>query len=752
MKKYAASAFVTALIALLVGTAAAQQPRPFAHPERIHYDGNCLTIDGKDTFIFSGAFHYFRCPKELWRDRFQKIKDAGFNAVESYVAWNWHEREMPKSLDDFSKVDLRDLDEWLTMAEEFGFYILIRPGPYICAEWDGGGFPQWLATKKPAQPLRKEMWFRSDDPVFLAWSKHWYDAVCPVIAKHQITRKPPGSPGVILFQIENEYNYTRLPAAVMLTQLTALAKDAIADGIDVPLFTCWTQPIRGVKDGVLRGVFDCTNFYTRFNVEKDVRHNLEKLRSQQPDAPLATTEMQGGWFSKVGGKLSDQQDGLTAAQIQNLTLFSWQLGETITNYYMLFGGTNFDEWGARTMTASYDYDAPIREHGGVGDRYQRVWALGQMLREHGPKLARAESVNVDATATDKDVQIAERKAKDGGRYIFIRTENHTASLAGTAHVKEKNGTAPELVFDYKLEPFGSLVLYLPPGVNDAKRGEWLPKSAPEIKRPTDLPAAVEVTDIQRSADRIPVKWARLQPGEHVEDRGLLNRHFIYYRVAAKSGANVSLDKREGDTLLALAGGKFLKVNDAKTTATFTMPQDATKAVLLLENTGQPNGGRGMEDLIGVQAIHGADESVIEFSQGEYCGSNDLERGEAFSRAETELSKSEWHSVSTGESAPPDALLTWYHMKFDMPANKPGVWVPWHLHIEATGNGFLYLNGHALGRYWQAGPQHDFFLPECWLNFGAGKTNVIALNLRPADKGVRLQAAKIVPAAAFAEFR
>src|SRR3954466_14451912 len=86
--------------------------------DRVTYDKQCLTIDGKDTLIFSGAFHYFRCPKELWRDRFTKIKEAGFNCVETYVAWNVHEREQPADVNDFSKIDLTDLHDWLTMAHD----------------------------------------------------------------------------------------------------------------------------------------------------------------------------------------------------------------------------------------------------------------------------------------------------------------------------------------------------------------------------------------------------------------------------------------------------------------------------------------------------------------------------------------------------------------------------------------------------------------------------------------------------------
>src|SRR5450432_1937597 len=105
---------------------AADVGRLFSHPDRIRFDSHCLTIDGQDTFVFSGAFHYFRCPKELWRDRFAKIKEAGFNTVETYVAWNVHEPNMPAGLDDFSGVDLRDVDDWLNMAEEFGLYVIIR--------------------------------------------------------------------------------------------------------------------------------------------------------------------------------------------------------------------------------------------------------------------------------------------------------------------------------------------------------------------------------------------------------------------------------------------------------------------------------------------------------------------------------------------------------------------------------------------------------------------------------------------------
>ncbi len=761
-------------VALSINVAKADVPRPFSHPDRIHYDGHCLTIDGKYTFIYSGAFHYFRCPKELWPERFQKIKDAGFNCVETYAAWNWSEREMPASLDDFSKVDVSDLDAWLAMAEQYGFYVIVRPGPYICAEWDGGGYPQWLvALKKPDQPLRPGAWLRTDDPVYLAWCKHWYDAVCPVIAKHQITRKAPGQPGVILFQIENEYDFAKLslPDEVRINQLTALANDAAANGIDVPLITCWTKQIRTIKDGILRGVFDCTNFYPRWNVAKELTSKLEHLRTQQPDAPMMTTEMQGGWFAQVGGKLSDQQDGVTAAQIQNLTLYAIQNGETAMSYYMIFGGTNLDDWAAHNLITSYDYNAPIRESGGVGDRYERVWALGHMLIDHAAKLCRADAVPIVATATDADVGIAERRAPDGSRYIFVRTENHLAPRKGTIHLKETNGTAPDLTFDYELEPFGSMVLYLPPGETDPTKGEWLPKPAPPITRPAEgLPSPIAITQVERAPDPLPTNWTHLDPGQKVESLGVFNRHFIYYRLTAQPGETATIEKNTKDTVIAIANGKLLDTGGAGSgKATFALPTDTTvkhvtaptdtmtialpaetgETVLLYENSGQPNGGPAMELLNGIRSVKiGGSAVPLEFSAGE------RDRGLAFSATTAPPEIASWGKVDIAKEAVPTAtdLLTWYRAEFALPEKNPAVWVPWQLHIEATGNGFVYLNGHALGRYWQVGPQHDFYLPECWLNFGADQKNAVAFDLRPDGKGVSVQALSIAPETALAEKR
>jgi hypothetical protein len=112
----------------------------------------------------------------------------------------------------------------------------------------------------------------------------------------------------------------------------------------------------------------------------------------------------------------------------------------------------------------------------------------------------------------------------------------------------------------------------------------------------------------------------------------------------------------------------------------------------------------------------------------------------------------WKTAVLGSQTESHEPLTWYRMSFQLPATQPGIWVPWHAHLEAEGNGFLYLNGHAIGRYWQAGPQHDFFLPECWLNFGENAANNLTLDLRAVDGRAEIQTAVVEPYAGFAEKR
>jgi len=157
----------------------------------ISYDGYSFLIDGQRTYLWSGEFHYYRLPSpDLWLDIFQKMKAAGFNATSLYFDWGY--QSSAQGVYDHNGV--RDIDEVLDMAQKAGLYVIARPGPYINAEVDGGGFPTWLSTT-PGDT-------RSADPTYLAYSDEWQTQIDGILKRHQLT---DGGGSVLAYQVENEY-------------------------------------------------------------------------------------------------------------------------------------------------------------------------------------------------------------------------------------------------------------------------------------------------------------------------------------------------------------------------------------------------------------------------------------------------------------------------------------------------------------------------------------------------------------------
>lgn len=396
----------------LVNAGAAEFPQPHF----IRYDNHCFTVNDKDTFLFGAAFHYSRCPRELWPDRLLKLKAAGFNVIESYVFWNYHEPEE-------GHADLSEFEAFVTLVGRMGFHMIARPGPYVCAEWDSGGFPRWVI--KHRFPLR------SNHPESVRTSQHWFDQVLPVIARHQVTHSGP----IILMQVENEYDYWKLPDADKREYVRALARMAWQAGIDIPLITCWTKQVRDRQDTDFSRMTDTCNFYPRWNITQETVPALAKLRREQPDAPVGVTELQGGWFSEFGGKLSVDQPGVNGAQLNMLSKTVIEQGATYFNYYMGFGGTNFD-WAAKKLTTTYDYAAPLREPGGLWEKYYAARGVGRSLALVGRVLTRADAVPDAAKSTNPQVSVSLRAQGKSGA-VFIR-ENANALQRYQASFQDPN--------------------------------------------------------------------------------------------------------------------------------------------------------------------------------------------------------------------------------------------------------------------------------------------------------------------------
>ncbi|MGA3065441.1 MAG: beta-galactosidase [Tepidisphaeraceae bacterium] len=839
-------------------------------PPRLAADSHCYKIDGRDTFIFSSAFHYFRCPKPLWPARFQTLKEAGFNTVETYVAWNWHERQPPAGPDDFSQMDMTDLTDWLEMAiNRFGFNVILRPGPYICAEWDGGGYPQWLVTRRP-DSVDEGHWLRGDDPIYLQWCRHWYQAVAKAAGPYQITHRPAGSPGVILWQIENEYVYAPFDSEVKLHQLLALAHDARDFGIDVPLITCMTDDPLFRKDPYLRqNVTECRNTYPGYDPGSEI-FNITRLDQYQPEKPRMITELQGGWFSEYGpgNKLSIDQ-GFTPEQISHVTLLAWAHGYSGTNYYMGFGGTNLGDWAAAGKTTTYDYAAPVHEWGGVGPRYFAVKSLGDLIRLHGPSLARSDAESIGTQNAPDDLTVISRRGSDGSRFLFVLNDRRSDAARGQFRLKIPGENAPAMNVDYDLGPFGAAVLYLPPGATDASEGIWYPRatSAPS----ESLPPAMAITQIRFRRDPGPAEktWMPLPSGAGIEDMGIFDRRFVWYRydftaVAQIKSLRLSALLPDHDSFIAQLDGTLLSIHRHGSVHVGGWIPPLTPGrhslLILYENGGRPNWGAGMEARCGLHDLSISDSNFFpvdinnwsirlpneqkwqhidmteepkqvkagltgEFRAHVQLSQSDLQagagllsvehlRGQAkltingidlgdFHRrqkvaralhvgdntilitvtagdtqagisgaAEIDSVKhsnslpinweisgqtaglagqwfdpkfddSDWQTLVIARSKPPaqsDPINpVWFRLHFQIP---PGV--IWKLHLNAGGNGFIYLNGHPLGRYWDVGPQTDFFLPGCWLNAARGSDNIVTLCLRPTTGPVAIRDAWLAP--------
>ena len=786
--------------------------KQFAHPDRIRYDGSCMTIEGKDVFIYSAAFHYFRCPQELWRDRFRKIKEAGFNTVETYIPWNWHERIIPSGLNDNSKFDFKDLKAWLKMAqEEFGFYTIIRPGPFLCAEWSGGGYPRWLAKFGPG---KGDLWLRGADPEHIKWSVHWYNAVSKVLAPEQISRKKKGQKGIIMFQIENEYDaHGTKDKEVFLKALYHSYKN---NGINVPLFTCLTSQTRASKDPELSQVFDCDNYYVaNLSDAPSCARRMADLRKYQSNAPGFVTELQGGWFSTVMGTLSEEHYS-DARHFKAIGLMSMLGGGTGINYYMFFGGTHFDGWGARGMTTSYDYNAAIRESGATSPKYFAAKAIGEFINEYGTKLARSVGGPCELKDVPKTLFGGLRTAPDGTKFVFLHNTDPDKPLKGrvtvvpgqvaqstepiynvnqngekvlikTAAVTNSNTAENDsFTIDFNLPDLGVQVLVIPPGATP-ERGKWRLIEREQPVRPSVSIAPICIASALRYNDPVnEAEWKVLPKETSLSEVGINDfRYNLYRSKVTLSGADIQQenrllfnmftrdivsvqvngkipkrlfpDKADAQTWITRGAHSHIRPNefDNRFDVSGLLKAGENEILVVYENLGHAHGYVPMEELAGIrQAGLSTTDTVLTHPLQWELATDVAGITKGFTAPSFKADKWERVGLNTQDEIPrkgngiqpkgeQTGLFTWYRVEFSLPEKDAKVWMPWMAKINASGNGYMWLNGHNIGRHWEAGPQREFFLPECWLNSGT-KKNVLVFGLRQTVNGATIKAIEVMP--------
>jgi beta-galactosidase len=327
-------------------------------PSRFTIGDTDFLLDGSPLQIISGAMHYPRIHPGLWRDRIRKARLMGLNTIETYVAWNAHE----PIRGEWDASGPNDLGLFLDLIAEEGMHAIVRPGPYVCAEWHNGGLPTWL-TADPTMRLR------SSDPRYLAAVTGYLEKVNEIIAPRQIDTG--GS--VILVQIENEYgaygdDKDYLAALIRLTR---------AAGITVPL-TQVDQPIAHMlENGSHEGLHMTGSFGSR------IPERLATLREHQPTGPLMCMEFWCGWFDHWGEKHHTTAFADSAADLDLLL----GAGASV-NIYMVHGGTNFgltaganDSGRYLPLVTSYDYDSPVSESGDLTEKFH---AFREVIARHAP--------------------------------------------------------------------------------------------------------------------------------------------------------------------------------------------------------------------------------------------------------------------------------------------------------------------------------------------------------------------------------
>lgn len=324
------------------------------------------TFEIKDTFylngepfqIISGAIHYFRIVPEYWKDRLEKLKAMGCNTVETYIPWNMHE---PKK-GHFHFDGMLDIEKFIQTAQDLGLYVILRPSPYICAEWEFGGLPAWLLAEDG-------MKLRVNYAPFLRHVYEYYNVLLKKIAAYQINFGGP----VILMQIENEYGYY----ANDKDYLQLLKNKMTESGVVVPLVTSDGPFEANLKGGRLTGVLPTGNFGSK------TEERFDELKKFTNGGPLMCTEFWVGWFDHWGN--GGHMRGDLEQSVKDLDKML-ELGHV--NIYMFEGGTNFGFMNGSNYydeltpdVTSYDYDAVLTEDGQITEKYNRYKEVIQKYRE-----------------------------------------------------------------------------------------------------------------------------------------------------------------------------------------------------------------------------------------------------------------------------------------------------------------------------------------------------------------------------------
>ncbi len=563
-------------------------------------------LNDKPFVVKAAELHYPRIPRAYWEHRIKMCKALGMNTICLYVFWNIHEQEEGK----FDFTGNNDVAAFCRLCQKNGMYVIVRPGPYVCAEWEMGGLPWWLLKKKDIQ-------LREQDPYFMQRVEIFEKEVGKQLAPLTIQNGGP----IIMVQVENEYgSYGKDKAYV-----SAIRDIVRKSGFDkVSLFQCdWSS---NFLDNGLDDLTWTMNFGTGANIDEQ----FKRLGEVRPDAPKMCSEFWSGWFDKWGARhetrpAKDMVEGMDEMLSKGISF----------SLYMTHGGTSFGHWaganspGFQPDVTSYDYDAPINEWGQPTPKF---YELQKMMAKYtdGKKLPSVPKAPMPLISVPE----------------FKLTE-YKPLYYGVCDSKESN--AP-LTFEDMDMGWGTMIYE------------------------TSVPA--------------------------IQTTSTLTGDFHDFAQVYVDGKYI---------------GKIDRVKNEKSLDLPAMPQGANLTIVV-EGMGRINFGRAIKDHKGIvgNVTISAHQGNCDIALTPTLWTNNTIKDD-YALAQ------EVFGMQTAKMRSIDSKAGYYRGYFNI--NKVG---DTFINMESFGKGQVYVNGHALGRFWHIGPQQTLYLPGCWLK--KGKNEVIVLDV------------------------
>ncbi|NXU07601.1 BGAL galactosidase, partial [Buphagus erythrorhynchus] len=339
------------------------QASPSARSFQLDYEHNCFRKDGAPFRYISGSIHYARVPRPAWRDRLLKMYMSGLSTVQVYVPWNYHET-LP-GVYDFS--GNRDVEAFLDLTAELGLLVILRPGPYICAEWEMGGLPAWLLWKQ-------DIVLRTSNPAYLAAVDSWLHILLPKI-KPRLYQQ---GGNIISVQVENEYGSYYACDYGYLRHLLGSFRALL--GSEVLLFTTDSTGAEELRCGTLQGLYATIDFGPGSNVTEA----FGAQRRVEPKGPLVNSEYYTGWLDYWGEAHASTSAAWVARGLEDMLQLGASINMQVSPFLQLtslpWPGADYkDQY--KPVTTSYDYDAPLSE---AGDPTEKLFAIRMVISKFQP--------------------------------------------------------------------------------------------------------------------------------------------------------------------------------------------------------------------------------------------------------------------------------------------------------------------------------------------------------------------------------